>query len=87
MPASSWAQPGAHTVAKMKKRRIKKGLPKLPAIQYWVNEESGRVGISRGGQAAKEKIAAGFTEYGPKRFKRYVIERQNGPHVPTGPDV
>lgn len=75
-----------HTVAKMKKRRIKKGLPKLAAIQYWVNEESGRVGISRGPQAAKDKLANGFKEYGPKRFKRYVMERQNGKHVPTGAD-
>ena len=73
-------------MAKMKKRRVKKGLPKVAALQYWIHE-SGRVGISRGPENAKAKREAGFVETGPKKFKRYVLERQNGAHVPTGPDA
>lgn len=61
----------------MAKRRTKvKGQPKVAPLQYWIHEESGRVGLGRGEQHAKEKREAGFREVGPATFKRYVMEAQ-----------
>lgn len=45
---------------------------KTAPVQYWINYESGRVGIGRGVEHAKDKKANGFTEVGPKKFARFV---------------
>lgn len=44
---------------------------KTAPVQYWINYETGRVGIGRGKEHALEKKANGFTEVGPKTFARF----------------
>lgn len=44
---------------------------KVAPVQYWINYDTGRVGIGRGKEHALEKKANGFTEVGPKKFARY----------------
>lgn len=50
----------------------------LGPVIYWINTKLRRVGVTRGEEAAKDKLARGFKQATAAHFLRYTEQSQRG---------